>query len=265
MTKGSSNNRLVVFNLPPDTTDADLERCFSEFGGLEWASMKTHSARVAYTKTAMGFVVFTDEEGAAKAVLERHEYEYRPGFKIRVEYDGANVKGITEGLWAKGDGKGGSYGKGGGKYPSFGGGKGYYKGDSYHKDSWWNPKGGKDWGKHSWDKDWHGGWGKKGFGKKESRDYSDDYRGKTSEMRGRKRSTSRRRDPSPKERRRDNSSKRDTTRRNDSKKRRTSNSPKNTRNESPAERRRDSRKRNRSGHRNTSQQRSRRPRSSRRN
>lgn len=73
--------KLYVGNLPFSVTDESLKSAFSEFGDVEEAKVITD--KFSRRSKGFGFVTFTDDEAAKKAISEMNEKDFE-GRPLRV-------------------------------------------------------------------------------------------------------------------------------------------------------------------------------------
>lgn len=82
----AKNSKLVVFNLPEDCRENEVEEIFSKFGKLTRAAIRSTRANT------MAFIEFEDPRDADEAQRERHGYSF-DGRRIRVEFSNPNQRG----------------------------------------------------------------------------------------------------------------------------------------------------------------------------
>lgn len=120
-------NKIVVFNLPDDTRESDLEDLFDKFGRINRIAIRNgRNARLA-------FLEFDDRRDAEDAIDRRHDYEYR-GNRIRVEFSTGERRRDSRrrGRSSRRRGGGGGRRGGGGRTPRPGPG-GFKLNPTWHK------------------------------------------------------------------------------------------------------------------------------------
>jgi len=105
MSRGNSESRVYVGNLPPDIRTKDIEDLFYRFGKIMYVDLKNRRG------PPFAFVEFEDHRDAEDAVSKRDGYDY-DGYRLRVEFPRGGSRGGGGGD-SRG-GRGGDRGRGGG-------------------------------------------------------------------------------------------------------------------------------------------------------
>jgi len=99
---GSSECRIYIGNLPPDTRSKDVEDLFYKYGKIVFVDLKNKRG------PPFAFVEFDDHRDAEDAVYARDGYDY-DGYRLRVEFPkggGGSFRGARSG-GGGGEGRGG--------------------------------------------------------------------------------------------------------------------------------------------------------------
>jgi RNA recognition motif-containing protein len=101
--------KLYVGNLPFSVTDEALKKAFSEFGDVEEATIIMD--RFSNRSKGFGFVTFSDDEAAKKAIAEMNEKDF----------EGRNIKVSESKPREEGDRPRRDFNRGGNRGGGFGG------------------------------------------------------------------------------------------------------------------------------------------------